>query len=121
MDPIAFYNHFDPLRIKVEFGVGVLLMDHVQMRLHHDRCSVFHPRTGWFAYDYVAHLVDDRLQSKTFTELFGKFDYSLLFFRRAGDCIEVSKVIPHLSGFQFAYGLTHQGLLVEKKGRNVRN
>ncbi len=43
LDPVVVDIHFDSLSLEIEIRVGVLLVNHIEMRLHDGRYSILHP------------------------------------------------------------------------------
>jgi len=100
LDPLAVDVGADGILLEVELHVGVLLADHVHVRLQHDGRPLFEARSGRLADDHVADGVLAVLESVALGEIDQKGDNLALLLRRTGNLRDGVELLPDDAGFE---------------------
>lgn len=99
-DPPAVDARADRVPVEIELHVGVLLADHVHMRLENNRRTVLEARRGGLAHHHVADGVLLVFEIVLPGEIDQKFDDPALLLRGARNPCDGVELLPDDAGFQ---------------------
>ena len=99
-DPPAVDARADRVPVEIELHVGVLLADHVHMRLEDNRRTVLEARRGGLAHHHVADGVLLVFEIVLPGEIDQKFDDPALLLRGARNPCDGVELLPDDAGFQ---------------------